>query len=203
MKKYLLLYVLLWFVSLWFFSFSFADECEEYFGCQNVCQNSFNECTRNAAWNIQETLQWCQNTLTSCLWACDPDDFWSSWWSDECGGGNGWESGGGNEWQTCPNWCCGIKLNTNFPIIWNCIRIKWEWSINPTNAFPYMVWILTKIVMSVILVVCFILVIVAWIMRAGDNPKWAQKLLKRVAITIILLWFSGVILKLLNPNFFG
>ena len=159
MKKYLLLYVLLWFVLLWFFSFSFADECEEYFGCQNVCQNSFNECTRNAAWNIQETLQWCQ--------------------------------------------CCGIKLNTNFPIIWNCIRIKWEWSVNPTNAFPYMVWILTKIVMSVILVVCFILVIVAWIMRAGDNPKWAQKLLKRVAITIILLWFSGVILKLLNPNFFG
>ena len=98
--------------------------------------------------------------------------------------------------------CNWIKLNTNFPIIWNCIKTKWD-STNATNAFPTMIWAITKIIMSVILVVCFIMIIVAWIMRAADNPKWAKWLLKKVAITIILLWLSWVILKLVNPNFFG
>lgn len=102
----------------------------------------------------------------------------------------------------CKWWCCWIKLNTNFPIIWNCIEID-SATENPTNAFPYMIWALTKIIISLILVVCFILVIVAWIMRAGDKPKEGKELLKKVAITILLLWFSWVILRLINPNFFG
>ncbi len=102
----------------------------------------------------------------------------------------------------CPNWCCGIKLNTNFPIIWNCIETKSD-EANPTNAFPYMMWALTKIIMSLIMVVCFILVIVSGIMRAWDKPKEWKELLKKVAITILLLWFSWVILRLINPNFFG
>ena len=108
-------------------------------------------------------------------------------------------------WETpkkCPNWCCGIKLNTNFPIIWNCIETKSD-EANPTNAFPYMMWALTKIIMSLIMVVCFILVIVSGIMRAWDKPKEWKELLKKVAITILLLWFSWVILRLINPNFFG
>ena len=98
--------------------------------------------------------------------------------------------------------CNWIKLNTNFPIIWNCIETKGA-TENPTNAFPYMIWALTKIIMSLILVVCFILVIVAWIMRAADKPKEGKELLKKVAITILLLWFSWVILRLINPNFFS
>ena len=100
--------------------------------------------------------------------------------------------------------CKWIKLNTNFPIIWNCI---WD-NEDVTKTFPSMIWALTKVVMSLILVVCFILIIVAWIMWAGDNPWqwkwwWAKWLLAKVAITILLLWFSWVILKLINPNFFN
>lgn len=102
----------------------------------------------------------------------------------------------------CMGWCCWIKLNTNFPIIWNCIETKSD-EANPTNAFPYMMWALTKIIMSLIMVVCFILVIVSGIMRAWDKPKEWKELLKKVAITILLLWFSWVILRLINPNFFG
>ena len=113
--------------------------------------------------------------------------FWAIWWNlveaREC-------------WDAC-DW---IKLNTCFPIIWDCIGDDPD--ENETNAFPSMLWALTKIIMSLILVVCFILVIVAWIMRAADKPDPAKKMLKRVAITILLLWFSGVILKLVNPNFF-
>lgn len=104
--------------------------------------------------------------------------------------------------EECPDWCCGIKLNTNFPIIWNCIETKGE-KANPTNAFPYMIWAITKIVMSLIMVICFILVIVAGIMRAWDKPKEWKELLKKVAVAILLLWFAWVILRLINPTFFS
>ncbi len=98
--------------------------------------------------------------------------------------------------------CSWIKLNTNFPIIWNCIEIGKDGE-NPTNVFPAMIWALTKIIMSLILVVCFILIIYSWILRASDNTTEAKKRFKRVAITILLLWFSWAILRLINPNFFG
>lgn len=102
------------------------------------------------------------------------------------------------------NWeCNGIKLNTNFPIIWNCIETKAGSRTDPTNAFPTMIWALTKIVMSIILVVCFILIIYAGILWSANKPTDAKKWIKTVAITILLLWSSGVILKLVNPNFFG
>ncbi len=105
--------------------------------------------------------------------------------------------------QECPNWCCWIKLNTNFPIIWNCIETKKDASTNPTNAFPMMMWAITQIVVSLILVVCFILIIVAWVKRASDDPKWWKELLQKVAITVILLWLTWVILKAINPVFFS
>jgi len=101
----------------------------------------------------------------------------------------------------------GIKLLTNFPLIWKCIRIKRgndTKGISPTQAFPTMVAALTKIVMSVILVVCLILIILWWIMISSDNKLWEWKaLIKKVAVVILLLWFSSLILKLVNPNFFG
>lgn len=98
--------------------------------------------------------------------------------------------------------CKWIKLNTDFPIIWDCIDTK-STEANPTNAFPYMIWALTKIAMALVLIVCFIFVIVAWIRWSSDDPKWARDILKKVAVTVLLLWFSWVILRLINPNFFG
>ena len=103
--------------------------------------------------------------------------------------------------------CAWIKLNTNFPIIWNCINVGKGW-VTPISAFPTMMSALTKIVMSLILVVCFITIIVAWVMRAwaGDDSTKATKakwLITKVAITILLLWFSWAILRLINPNFFS
>jgi hypothetical protein len=92
----------------------------------------------------------------------------------------------------------GVKLNTCFPIIWNCIK-----SEKATGAFPTMMWALAKIIVSLILVVCFILIIYAGILWSMDKPKDAKEWIKRVAITILLLWFSWVILRLVNPNFFG
>ena len=102
--------------------------------------------------------------------------------------------------------CHWIKLNTDFPFIWNCISIK-KWSTadesNPTNVFPRMMSALTKIIITIILVVCFILIIVAGIKWSSWDPKWWKDLIKKVAITIILLWLAWVILKLVNPAFFS
>ncbi len=98
----------------------------------------------------------------------------------------------------CSAECNWVKLNTCFPIIWNCIESK-----DATGAFPTMMWALAKIIVSLILVVCFILIIYAGILWAMDKPKDAIKWIKTVAITVLLLWFSWVILRLINPNFFG
>jgi hypothetical protein len=62
--------------------------------------------------------------------------------------------------------------------------------------------------MSIILVACFVMIIIAWIMRAwawedSSQKTKAKKLIERVAITILLIWFSWVILRIINPNFFG
>lgn len=113
--------------------------------------------------------------------------FWWLWWNQVN--------------AACGEECKWIKLNTCFPIIWDCIK-TWEWSTDATMAFPTMIWALTKIAMALVLIVCFIFVIVAWIKRASDDPKWARDILKKVAITVLLLWFSWVILRLINPNFF-
>ena len=110
--------------------------------------------------------------------------------------------------KECKDWCCGIKLNTNFPGVWTCISFGKNGNTNPTNVFQKTIWTFTKLIMSIILVVCFVMIIIAWIMRAwawedSSQKTKAKKLIERVAITILLIWFSWVILRIINPNFFG
>ena len=123
---------------------------------------------------------------------------WGIWWMFA------YADWGSEKWGGECDW---IKLNTCFPIIWDCIQIKkTEGWTDVTKAFPTMIWALTKIIISIILVVCFIMIIVAWIMRASSwdkAPTKAKWLIIKVAVTILLLWFSWVILKLINPNFFS
>ena len=101
--------------------------------------------------------------------------------------------------------CNGIRLNTDFPLVGNCIELHksewWTWT-NTLNAFSTMVWSLMSIVTSLILIICFIMLIMAWIKRSSNDPKAARDLIKKVAITVLLLWLSGVILKVINPTFF-
>jgi hypothetical protein len=56
-----------------------------------------------------------------------------------------------------------------------------------TSAFPFMMEALAKIVMALILVVCFIFIIIAGIMWAADKPDTAKKIIRKVAVTILLL----------------
>ena len=125
---------------------------------------------------------------------------WDAAFTDCMKSCNGWSKDNEPQTKQESKKCNWIKLNTNFPIIWNCI---WDDAgEDATKAFPSMIWAFTKIVMALILVWCFIIIIYAGILWAADKPKEAKEWLKRVAITILLLWFSGAILKLINPNFF-
>lgn len=102
--------------------------------------------------------------------------------------------------------CCGVKLNTDVPFVGRCITLNSQDStseITEQNAFPTLVAWLTKLLMTVILIVCFLVLIVAWVLwTTWDAKKW-KDLIKWVAIALALLWASWVILRLVNPNFFG
>lgn len=108
-----------------------------------------------------------------------------------------------------PDVCCGISLNTNIPFIGKCIEDnqanRWsdETSVTWTTAFPVLMWSLTKILVTLILIISFVLIIIGGIMIATGNPSGGKKMIINVVIGIALLGASGVILRLINPNFFG
>ncbi len=105
--------------------------------------------------------------------------------------------------------CCGIELNTNVPFIGKCIESEtgyaspWESWVTWEKAFPVLMGSLTKILVTVILIVSFVLIIIGGIMIATGNPSWGKKMIINVVIGIALLGASWVILRLINPNFFG
>ncbi len=113
--------------------------------------------------------------------------------------------------------CNGIKLNTDVPFIWDCITIYDPGEVGentdgtvvtPVSAFPRLMWGLTKIMMWLILAVSFLLVIVAGVLMVigGAQQEYynkGTKLLKIVVTAIAVLGTSGIILRLINPNFFG
>ncbi len=110
-----------------------------------------------------------------------------------------------------------VKLNTSIPWIGNKICM-WDedkgydaennqTSVNAESAFPRLMGALTKIVVSLIIAVGFLMIVVWWVMIASSWAdqslywKWKDLILK-VAIWIALLGLSWVILHMINPNFF-
>ncbi len=107
-------------------------------------------------------------------------------------------------------WCCGIQLNTVVPFIWDCIEI-WissDSKINPINAFPKLMWSLSRITITAVLIFSFLLLVIWWVMivswwiKKEAFDQWRDIIWKVVA-ALILLWASWIILRLINPNFFG
>ncbi len=155
--------------------------------CTNADQNAWEACSPAKA-----------NAHVNAVWYCTCND----WYTDVDG--------------TCrkctdPWVCCGVKLNTNIPFIGNCIETKSQDStsiVDETTAFPILVSAIVKILMSLILVVCFILIVVGGVRIAvsGADPAQAaggKKMIFSVVIALAVLGAIGVILHLINPNFFG
>lgn len=105
--------------------------------------------------------------------------------------------------------CCGVKLNTSIPFIGNCIESNsdavWVWEEAAavwSKAFPVLMGSLTKILVTVILITSFVLIVIGGVMIATGDRDWGKKMIINVIIGIALLGSSGVILRLINPNFF-
>lgn len=104
--------------------------------------------------------------------------------------------------------CCGVKLNTNVPFIGNCIETKAQDAANGLeegSAFPILMWSLVKILITVILIASFVMIVIAGVMIStwGANVAAWRKMIMSVVIALAVLWALGVILRLINPNFFG
>ena len=172
----------------------------------------------DAPWTVSATDQ-CE--ISTAPWwvpsACSPKEDQDKW--EQCIDGK----------VICvprPGICCGISLNTTVPFIGKCIQMlsaaekkilsaKWLWNTSTTTmlvtgdtAFPALMLWLTKILVTVILLASFIAIIVAGVMMAasGDKEEWytnGTKIIGSVIAALALLGASGVILRLINPNFFG
>ncbi len=233
MKKYFLLIALLTVVFLWLGNYSFAAvTCDDnkticdsvsQCNCDNYTLDPTESCTCASTCNGIWVDDWywksccdatCQSLRTSMLWdPCDsPKNGVRKWWitSFICTCPSGTKNID-NVCEPCnKKWvCCGISLNTSIPFIGKCIEDSAA-SVGPdetwvtwSEAFPVLMWSLTKILVTLILIISFVLIIIGGIMIATGNPSWGKKMITNVIIGIALLGASGVILRLINPNFFG
>lgn len=178
-----------------------AGEC--CIACANPVDNS---------WNCQSwyTLQWSCCFANNMCW----DTWYNVWW--QCYACGTWQKPNENHTKcVCdPNVkCCWIKLNTTVPFIWDCIE-SWPTSrdgstqVNEVTAFPVLIQWLMKIILSLTLIFSFLMIIVAWFLMTSSAfkdslySKW-KDIIKKVIISLILLWCSWLILSLINPSFFG
>jgi len=223
MKKYFLLIVLMAGVFLWFGGYATAITCPDN---RTVCTSS-QECSlidSDLYECINKCEDWdiivddgfgnqvccdvdCQQVREGLKWTECSSPKWWVWNGIRCSCPTGTKDVDG-VCKPCsdPGVCCGIELNTSVPFIGNCIED--ESSNDPTaiktdEAFPVLMSSLTKILVTVILIVSFVLIIVWGIMIASGNPSWGKKMIIKVVMGIALLGASGVILRLINPNFFG
>lgn len=152
--------------------------------------------------------------------AGDPTD--PAWWAQELTPSptkppvNEFEN---ENWQT--NWgaACDpkkdIMLNISIPFIWRCIKkdananqvTDTDWNSTVGNVFPKLMWGMIRLVMTIIYIVWFLGILIGWFMIAasGADPSLKEKwksLIIMVIWWLILLWASGVILNLINPDFF-
>jgi len=140
------------------------------------------------------------NTCMSCMSECEAVDWGlAERCACKCGG--------------------GISLNTDVPFIGSCILMRWNntqsWSaenvwttVNQTTAFPRLIWWLSRILVTAILVFSFVMIIVGWVMMTmgwADQSQYdkGKSYIIHVVIALALLGSSGLILRLINPNFFG
>ena len=178
-----------------------------YWWCECIRWNEIMTCTLSSTNNTQDSTT--QSTSQPCTGDSKPV-WWTinAFWICSCLTGQKNVSG---VCKLCsdPGVCCGIKLNTSVPFIGKCIEDvktnQWsdETSVTWATAFPTLMWSLTKILVTLILITSFVLIIIGGIMIATGNPSGWRKMIMNVVIGIALLGASGVILRLINPNFFG
>lgn len=100
----------------------------------------------------------------------------------------------------------GIKLNTSFPFLGRCIN-KAGVGANGTSSLTAVSSAFTNIFMTLILTGGFAMIIRWGVQIAmGDKVGWGVKAGKQKIINVIIAFAAlgslGIILRLINPNFF-
>lgn len=98
-----------------------------------------------------------------------------------------------------------IPLNTSIPFLWSCLQKSNPSDPNDTealSAFPTIVSVATRILVTVIMLAWFIMIIVWWVQWSAGNAKAWKQMITKVAIWFALLGTMWAILRLINPNFF-
>lgn len=109
------------------------------------------------------------------------------------------------KWQCKPKE--DIMLNTYVPFVWRCIKksTTWDWT-DLVSVFPKLIWWVSRIVMTAIIIVGFLWILLWWFMIASEWAFWSKaawiKLIVSVIAGLILLWAAATILNLINPEFF-
>ena len=62
---------------------------------------------------------------------------------------------------------------------------------------------LAKILLTLILVGSLVMLVASGVMIASGNASEGKSMIKRVVFALVLLGASGIILRLVNPTFFG
>jgi len=188
--------------------------------CECTTPSKMNNCSDYGTWRIEDN--------NGCCISCGKDKIYD-FEKDECVCDPNKKCS--KEWYTVDpatckckcdptKTCCGIELNTVVPFIGDCIEMTSQNNtmdpndpntsrVNQLNAFPFLMMGLSKIMVTVILIFSFLIVISAGLLMTTGalDGKWNQyskwvEMVKNVVIGLILLWSSGLILRLINPNFF-
>lgn len=108
------------------------------------------------------------------------------------------------------DFCCGTKLNTDVPFVGRCVTV--DGAITDSNAansstatsvFPRLMKALSNIALTLIFVGSMIMLVASGVVIASGNPWEGKNMIKRVVLSLVLLGASGIILRLINPVFFG
>ena len=201
-----------------------SDMCSNEQDNLTANQDTLAACQSAAAW-ASPTAWWTEAWWTEAwAWWTEAWAWWTEVWAASCSPPINWKmnsfnicscpTGTKNVKGTCElcskkGVCCWVELNTNVPFIGKCIesdtanKSSDETNVTWESAFPVLLWSLTKILVTIILIVSFVLIIIWGIMISTGDPAWGKKMIIKVVIGIALLGASGVILRLINPNFFG
>ena len=122
-----------------------------------------------------------------------------AWWTIEDNAGN----------TSTPEDDC-IRLNTDIPFVGRCIKKDTDPATVETNygnVFPKLVGGLMRVVMAAVVIIGFLAILVGWFMMTAGwvkqdlVNKWRDLIIKVIG-WLVLVWLLGIILNLINPNFF-
>lgn len=176
----------------------------DYDVCQKCIDPADQKTCKDAGWTRKFSCEWLfvdkasarvcnRNRCVADKWYTTTEA--TSEWMDNACNCKYWVSG---VWKT------GIPLNTSLPFVGRCVeRSSGEAGDDSAlNAFPTLVSVATRMLVTVILLVSFIMIVVWGVQWSSGDAKGGKAKITKVIIGIAMLGMMGAILRLINPNFF-